>query len=156
MDAILSSLPANFDILSIPGFWVLALAPHAYAIHVASGGKPANWDNRGPRTTAFRVALEKKLPPAILSKYQRCESASANAFENLPIFVAAIILGRMANLPADEMNRFAVKWLLGRAAHTIAYITISNKNLTPLRTMAYFYTVSLAMGLFVKVAKAMP
>jgi len=152
---IMDLLPTNFDVLSIPGFYIMALLPHAYALNIATAGKPTKWDNRNPRSTEIKANLQKRLPPIVWEKYQRAESASSNAFENFPFFAAAIIVGRMAGLDQETMNKFAVSFLLARAGHTFSYVLISNQKYTYVRTLFYFYTVGLGVQFFMKAAKSM-
>jgi len=87
------SLPNNFSILSIPAYAVLSLLPHAYALNVASGGDAMKWDNRCPRASDLKSRLRAQLPPDAFTLYERSEAASANCYENQPIFFASIILG---------------------------------------------------------------
>jgi uncharacterized MAPEG superfamily protein len=77
------------------------------------------WDNRNPRSTEIKANVKSRLPPAVWEKYQRAESASSNAYENFPFYAAAIIVGCLAGLGQETMNKFAVSFLFARAGHTL-------------------------------------
>ncbi|KAF2667930.1 hypothetical protein BT63DRAFT_305375 [Microthyrium microscopicum] len=150
------TLPENFHILSIPFYWGLAILPHGYAIHLATGGNALKWDNRNPRTTNHRANVKSRLSPENFALYERAEAASANAFENLPIFASAVIIGRMAGLSKTVLDDFAMKFLLARAGHSLSYLLINNSRLAAIRTVFYFYSIGLCIRVMVKAAKTLP
>lgn len=136
------SLPSNFSVLAIPAYYGLSILPHAYALHVASGGNPLKWDNRCPRAADLKVKLQSKLSASDYALYERGEAASANSYENMPIFFAAVVIGHVAGLDKSYLNNFAFKYLLIRAAYLLSYLGISNQKLTPLRTGLYFWALA--------------
>src|ERR1700753_196431 len=129
------SLPRNFSVLAIPGYYILSFLPHAYALHVATGGNPLKWDNRNPRATNLKSKLQSKLPPTIYALYERGEAASANCYENMPIFYSAIVMGHIAGLDTEFLNSFAFKYLLLRIAYVLSYVGITNQKFTTIRTI---------------------
>jgi uncharacterized MAPEG superfamily protein len=153
--SLIMDLPANFDILSIPGFFLMAFLPHSYAVHVASGGNPLAWDNRNPRSAELKSNLKSRLAPENWALYQRAEAASANAYENFPFYAAAIIVGRIAGLSQDTSNKFAVGFLAARALHSLSFILTSNQKYTIIRTLAYFASIVLGTRHFLRAAKAL-
>ncbi|KAL1617375.1 hypothetical protein SLS56_011028 [Neofusicoccum ribis] len=116
---------ANFSILAIPAYHLLAILPHAASILYTTNGKPSKWDNRNPRSEAMKSALAKRVDAKQYATYERLEAAHANSMENMPIFVAAVILGNMAGLHkvegSDGLNWFTGAFLLVRTAYIIVY-----------------------------------
>ena len=47
---------------------------------------------------------KKSLDRATLGRVERARAAEANAFENLPVFAAAVICGNMAGLDVGTLN----------------------------------------------------
>ncbi|XPS75274.1 hypothetical protein M3J09_007375 [Ascochyta lentis] len=66
----MSSFLDDYDpsILAILAYFVLAMAPHGWAIHVASQGKISTWDNRNPRNTDLKAKLKARLPAETYAK----------------------------------------------------------------------------------------
>lgn len=143
----------NTSILSIPAFSILALLPHSYAINVASGGNALKWDNRNPRSPSLKDNLKARLDADTYAKYERAEAASANAYENIPLYAAAVIVGNIAGLPKERMSRFAAIFLTLRAAHSLVYINTKSQKWTVLRSLLWFSTVLLNFRIFYEAAK---
>lgn len=109
----------NYSLHSIPVYWFLALAPHAYAVRsfhtspntnihltnsvsqvgVAKKANNGHWDNTNPRNTSY---LEQKVPKEALARYERAEAAHANGMENAPFFIGAVLAGNFAGLDASK------------------------------------------------------
>jgi uncharacterized MAPEG superfamily protein len=136
----------NLSILSIPASYVLAFAPHSYAANLASGGNLLNIDNRSSRSSSHKDNLKIKLDAETHARYERAEAASANAYENLPILVAAILAGNMAGLPKRRMDTFAIGFLAVRAAYTIAYIKTRTQGWSFLRSALWATSLAMSFG----------
>jgi uncharacterized MAPEG superfamily protein len=147
------SLPENFSILSIPAYYALAFLPHAYAIRVATRGQPWKWDNRNPRSSALKSDLRSNLDPTTYALYERAEAASSNAYENMPLFTAAIILGHVTGLDKKYLDKFALRFLLVRAGHTLSYVATRRQSFTFLRTILYTWSVALCVRVLAKAAR---
>jgi uncharacterized MAPEG superfamily protein len=147
------SLPTNFSVLAIPGYYLLSFLPHAYALHVATSGQPLKWDNRNPRAVGLKSRLQTKLPPELYALYERGEAASANCYENMPIFYSAIVMGHIAGLDKTFLNNFAFKYLMLRAAYIFSYVGITNQKYTPIRTILYFWSIVLCSRVLITSAK---
>lgn len=147
------SLPSNFSVLAIPAYYGLSLLPHMIALHVASGGNPAKWDNRCPRAAGLKAKLQSKLSTSDFALYERGESASANCYENQALFFATIAFGHLAGLEKSYLNNFALRYLLVRAAYVVSYVAISNQSLTPIRTGLYFWAVGQCIKVLLKSAE---
>ena len=100
----------NYSIYAIPAFWLLAFAPHLYSGALIHRGTNGRLDNANPRGTSFAEMYKKSLDRATLGKVERARAAEANAFENLPVFAAAVICGNMAGLKVGTLN--SVSWMM--------------------------------------------
>jgi uncharacterized MAPEG superfamily protein len=147
------ALPENFSILSIPAYYALSFLPHAYAIRVATRGQPWKWDNRNPRSSALKSDLRSKLDPNTFALYERAEAASNNAYENMPLFTAAVILGHVVGLDKKYLDNFALQFLLVRAGHTLSYVATRRQRWSFLRTIFYLWSVALCVRVLVKAAR---
>lgn len=70
--------------------------------------------------------LKQKLPAAIYAKFERSEAAHKNSIENMPLFVAAIGAGLMAEKVArvDVGNaQYAAIWLAIRTLYNVLYVS---------------------------------
>ena len=94
----------NYSIYAIPAFWLLAFAPHFYSSALIHRGTNGRLDNANPRGASFAEMCKKSLDRATLAKVERARAAEANAFENLPVFAAAVICGNMAGLEVGTLN----------------------------------------------------
>jgi uncharacterized MAPEG superfamily protein len=151
----MSSSLGNFSIVSIPAYYVLSFLPHAYGIHVASGGNPAAWDNRCPRASKLKSSLQANLPADVYAKYERAEAASANSYENMPLYIGAIILGHFAKLDKAVLDKFAFRFLLVRAVYALVYVQTARQSRTPLRTLLWGYSIWMCVQVYLQAAKAL-
>lgn len=153
MDVINNFGTYNRSILAIPAFWGMSWLTHWIGITVASRGNPAKWDNRNPRAAGMKKKLQDTLPPDVYAKYERAEAASANGFENLPLFAAAVILGNVAKLPAAEMDRFARNYLAIRFVYLLVYVYVSKQQYTGARSIIWLTSCVMCINVMVKAAK---
>lgn len=80
----------------------------------------------------------------------RAENCTANAFENLPLFAAAITAANSAALPLRQLNLLAGAYLGIRALYTWVYIWGQNdRRLAPARPLVWIGGISVIMHLFV-------
>jgi uncharacterized MAPEG superfamily protein len=149
------ALPNNFSIIAIPVYYVLALLPHAHALRVATLGKPEKWDNRNPRSVTLKADLRAKLPAEIFAQYERCEAASANCYENMPVFGLAILAGHVAKVDKAVIDQFAFRFLLVRTAYVWSYMTTSSQKWSYVRTVLYFYSIYQCFKMYARAAKAL-
>jgi uncharacterized MAPEG superfamily protein len=145
----------NPSILAIPAYYILSVLPHTYALHVATQGKVLEWDNRNPRSTDMRAKLKTRLGPETYARYERLESCHANGMENMPLFVAAVVLGNLGGLPRDAMARFAASFLAVRVAYTVVYAQHSTQGPTVVRSLLWATGVTLCFRTIFAAAKAL-
>ena len=94
------NISTNYSFYAVPAAWLLAIAPHAYAIAVLD----KKYDNMQPRTNVLKVDSDQTLDKATKARVIRAEGAQQNGFENLGLFAAAVVAGNIAGLPAATLN----------------------------------------------------
>ena len=129
------------------GLWV-GLAPARYIL-LAMSGVPFAEGWRNPRGASKRVSSD---------LLQRFEAVHANAGEGLPIFFGAVLAAVAAGVPAAEIDRVAVNYVLSRVAYTAVYLAASPKRkwLGFLRTGVFAAGFFSLVGLFLSAAKHAP
>lgn len=146
----------NPSILAIPAYHLLAIVPHAASIFYTTKGQPKKWDNRNPRSEAMKSAIAKRVGAKRFATYERLEAAHANSMENMPIFIAAVVLGNMAGLHKVQgsggLNWFTAAFLLVRAAYILVYATNDTQAKSYPRSILYFIGVGLCWATLFKAA----
>ncbi|KAF2786020.1 hypothetical protein K505DRAFT_330634 [Melanomma pulvis-pyrius CBS 109.77] len=148
----------NPSIAAIPVYYILSVIPHSYALHVATQGKPTEWDNRNPRSSDLKAKLKERLPADRFALYERAEACHANGMENLPLFASAVVLGNMAGLKKDGlsgMTGFAGIYLAIRLAYTAIYLNTNTQGPTVLRSALWVAGFSTCFRIIFKAAKAL-
>ncbi|KAI0392470.1 hypothetical protein F5Y17DRAFT_357138 [Xylariaceae sp. FL0594] len=142
----------NISYFTIPLALFTALWPRSHSAFQGPGKKV--FDPSNPRTFAAR--LEKSdLDKEDVARILRAEAASANGFEGLPLFAAAIVAGNSAGLSAQTLNALSITYVLSRVVYNYVYIFLSaNRKLAGLRTPVWFVGVGSALALFVKAGLA--
>ncbi|KAI1330667.1 hypothetical protein F5Y16DRAFT_362358 [Xylariaceae sp. FL0255] len=138
----------NISYFTLPVALVLALYPRSQSAFSGPGEKI--FDQSNPRTFAKRLESS-DLDKETVAKILRCESASANGFENLPLYAAALVAGNSAGLSPTTMNVASVAYIVSRVVYNYVYITLGgNRKLAGLRTPVWFAGIGCIMTLFVK------
>ncbi|KAJ4988437.1 hypothetical protein SVAN01_06054 [Stagonosporopsis vannaccii] len=141
----------NVSYFAIPPALILALIPRFYSGLSGPGAKLFDRNNpRGFPDTLKKANLDEELRGRLL----RAEACSANGFEALPLFAAAVTAGNAASVSAAIMNTLAVLWLASRLLYTYVYIFHSGtEKLTPgqapLRFKVWAIGATICMSLFV-------
>ncbi|WWC69946.1 uncharacterized protein I206_103890 [Kwoniella pini CBS 10737] len=146
------NLTNNLSLYAVPVAWVAAMAPHFYAISVYNAERApgtAEWDNRDPRGNIGKVK-EAKLSPNAQGKFIRAEAAQENAFQNLPLFAAAVLAGNFARLSPSVLNTTSALYLFFRVAYTIVYINNTSPFLANFRSVTFLAGVATWMSLFIR------
>ncbi|KAJ4409630.1 hypothetical protein N0V91_002551 [Didymella pomorum] len=141
-------MTSNYSFYSIPVYWFLALAPHAYAVGIARKANKGFWDNTNPRNTGY---LEKNIPKDALAKYERAEAAHANGMENAPFFVGAVLAGNLAGLSASTMNTYTGAYIGLRLIYNVLYINTTTLKNSRARSIVW---IASTLGLFTLYIKA--
>ena len=98
---------------------------------------------------------EGKLTQAQLNKIVRIESAHANAVENLPVLIGALLFAGYEGMPKESINRVVLIYSLARVAYAIAYHTIEQFALSFLRTAMGRVGTASGMSLLWQAAQTM-
>ncbi|GAB1736678.1 hypothetical protein NU219Hw_g8296t1 [Hortaea werneckii] len=122
----MSTASISLPVLTIPLYYILAIYPHGHASVIASKGNPKQLDNRNPKSSTMVESLRKRLSARELAAYERAESCHRNHLENMPLFVAAVLVGLLAEQRAGEgaigLSAFCTGWMLIRILYTANYI----------------------------------
>jgi uncharacterized MAPEG superfamily protein len=140
----------NLSIFAIPAFWIITMIPHNDAIALIKSSSNGRWDNTSPRSSLWDSKLQTTVPTEIYQRYERAEAAHKNGFENLPIFVGAILAGNIAKLDPWLLNIFAGIYLAMRVLYTMVYIHVRKGPASLFRTLIWFTSTMACMGVFVK------
>ncbi|KAJ8109562.1 hypothetical protein OPT61_g7367 [Boeremia exigua] len=109
----------NISYFTIPPALIFALIPRFYSGLSGPGAKLFDRNNpRGFPETLKNADLDEDLRGRLL----RAEACSANGFETLPLFAAAVTAGNAAGVSAVIMNTLTVVWLASRLVYTYVYI----------------------------------
>ncbi|KAL8900826.1 MAG: hypothetical protein Q9207_005503 [Kuettlingeria erythrocarpa] len=127
----------NYSVYSIPIFFLMNFAPHVYSVFLFTDNAPARWNNANPKATSNLDSFRKRAPAATYSRWERARAAHSNGYENLPILIAAVVLGNMAKLDAGTMNWAFGAVLVFRAAYILAYINIESQQWSHSRSVIF-------------------
>ncbi|KAJ6463454.1 hypothetical protein C8R45DRAFT_1025802 [Mycena sanguinolenta] len=145
-----TTLSSPLSLYSIPAVWLTAFLPvtmKTILIHKTRG-----YNNVEPRQSTSRIATDKGIPPAIAARILRMEGAHLNGYENLPIWIAAVLAGNIAHLDNYTLNVVSLLYIGGRITYNYIYFNQATEFQSFLRTGVYFGTLSLPMYLIFKAA----
>jgi uncharacterized MAPEG superfamily protein len=95
----------------------------------------AGVDNRDPRAAVARL----------LPRQRRAHAAHLNAYENFPLFAAAVIIAVTSGVPHATVNLLAVIYLVLRIAHALLYVA----DLATARSMVFALAWVVNVAIFV-------
>ena len=131
---------ASIPLLSIPAYYLVALAPHFIANAIATRGLGRH-DNRNYHSANYVDKIKKSLSPRDFGRYERAKRAQANNLENLPLFLAGIFSGLWAESIAGSgsvgLNTFAISFVILRGLYTVNYVVTETQQWSFLRTGLY-------------------
>ncbi|KAF3004265.1 hypothetical protein E8E13_008192 [Curvularia kusanoi] len=125
----------NYSLHTIPVYWFLALAPHAYAIGVAKRANNGVWDNTNPRNTSYLT--QNIVDKEALARYERAEAAHANGMENAPFFVGAVLAGNLAGLDAATLNAYTGVYIGLRVLYNVLYVRTTTLRSSRARSLVW-------------------
>lgn len=138
----MATVSFNIPILSIPFYYALAVFPHGWAISRANKGDMQKHDNRNPKGTSYQELLKKKLTAKEFAAFERAESCHRNHLENMPLYVATVFAGMLAEARAGESElgliNFVIGWNLIRVLYTANYLASETIQWSYLRSVLYF------------------
>lgn len=131
----------SLPLLSIPLYYILAVVPYGYAVF--GPGKPVlkNRDNANPNGDKNMANLKKTLSARNYATYQRALRCHTNSLENMPLFVAAIFAGLLAEKEAGAgavgLDVYAIGMLVVRLGYTVNYLVTESGAWSNLRSALY-------------------
>ncbi|KAK4544395.1 hypothetical protein LTR36_004286 [Oleoguttula mirabilis] len=132
----------NLPLLTIPLYYILAVYPHGHAISAATKGNMSQHDNRNPKSSTTQDSLRKRLSSREFAAFERAESCHRNHLENMPLFVATVFAGLLADQQAGNgavgLSTFCVGWMVVRTLYTINYIVVETQQWSYVRSLLYF------------------
>ncbi|KAK7743760.1 hypothetical protein SLS62_010452 [Diatrype stigma] len=141
----------NYSIFAIPAAVILGLLPIVYGRRAAL--KLKLFDNKNPRGFQEAVKSSQKIDQATKDRLLRCEAASANAQETLPLFGLAVVAASAAGVAPATVNGLAAAYLASRAAYNLIYVWLQGSGgraVASARSLSWFVGVGCWMTLFVK------
>ncbi|KAF1990083.1 hypothetical protein K402DRAFT_349176 [Aulographum hederae CBS 113979] len=79
-----------------------------------------------------------KMTQAQLDTLKRRQAAHANAVENYPFFLGAMIFAELAGLEPAVVNRYAVVYTVIRTVYAVLYARVEKKVLSYLRSVCWW------------------
>lgn len=145
----------NVALVSIPVYYILATVPHAWAAYISTKGNMGKYDNRNPHSTTNQDKVKRSLTAKEYAAYERAKRCHQNHLENMPLFVATVFAGLMAERSAGSgsvgLDSFVVGWMGCRIIYTINYIVTESASWSYLRSAMYMVGTTWA---FVVIGKA--
>ncbi|RYP50503.1 hypothetical protein DL768_004008 [Monosporascus sp. mg162] len=142
-------LSKNYSVLSIPVAVVLGFLPSIYGKTIAS--KTRLYDNENPRCYQDNIKNAQNIDKITKNRLLRCEAASANAQETLPLFMGSVLAANAAGVPAPTVNGLAAAYLASRAAYNFVYVSLQDDpRFARLRSWVWITGVGCWMTLFIK------
>jgi uncharacterized MAPEG superfamily protein len=90
-----------------------------------------------------------------LRRIQRARAATANGFETLGLYAAAVVAGNAAGLPVQRLNALALAYLVSRVVYNYVYVVVlDNARLAALRAAIWVSGIGIIFGFFVSAAWA--
>lgn len=152
----------------VPPALILALLPRFYSGLSGPGARLFDRNNpRGFIDILKKAEIEEEVRNTIVSmkvrkltifqlrgQLLRAEACSANGFEALPFFAAAVTAGNAAGVSAGIMNALTLLWLASRILYTYVYIFQSGREKlavgqAPLRFKVWSVGATICMSMFV-------
>lgn len=146
----------SIPVLSIPLYYVLAVFPHGWAISRANKKNMKQHNNQNPKVkckkyiegssmasdapqaSSYHESLKKRLTAKEFEAFERAESCHRNHMENMPLFIAAIFAGLLAEsrIGADQvgLSSFVYGWMAIRILYTANYLSTETRVWSYLRS----------------------
>jgi len=103
-----------------------------------------------------KAAVEKgKITQAQLDQLHRRQAAHENAIENLPYFLVAMVFAHHAGLPNATINKLCLAYSIIRVFYAWAYLTITTREASFLRSLAWWSGNIVCFMTFIKSGRAL-
>ncbi|EGX92929.1 hypothetical protein CCM_04301 [Cordyceps militaris CM01] len=101
-----------------------------------------------------RAVLEGHLTQSHLDMLRRNEAAHANSLDHLPVLAAALILAKVAGIPAADINYVGLMYTLARIAYVGNYVLSASLLGASLRPVLWWTANVLCLKLIWRAGKA--
>ncbi|KAK7055432.1 hypothetical protein R3P38DRAFT_2760638 [Favolaschia claudopus] len=113
------TLASPLSLYSIPAIWLTAFLPGTFKTLLIQ--QTRGYNNMEPRQSTSRIAADKVLPANVAARILRMEGAHLNGYENLPIWIAAVLAGNIARLDNYTLNVASLLYIGGRITYNYIY-----------------------------------
>lgn len=121
----------------------------AYWCVLAAGILPYAWIILAKSAPGMDNAAPRAFVDTLTGWRQRAVWAERNAFEALPLFIAAVVIAHLAGVPQARIDGLALAFIALRIAHGALYIA----NRPSLRSLAWALAFACMVALFVLAAR---
>lgn len=122
----------------------------AYWCVLVAGILPYVWIIMAKSAPGMDNAAPRVFVEGLTGWRQRAAWAERNAFEALPLFIAAVVIAHLASVPQARIDGLALAFIVLRVAHGAFYIA----NRPSLRSLAWALAFACVVALFVLAARA--
>jgi uncharacterized MAPEG superfamily protein len=106
------------------------------------------------RNLSSHIDITKKKKT--LRRISRAKAATANGFETLGLYAAAVVAGNVAGVATERMNQLTLGYLVSRVVYIYTYVRLQdNARLAPLRPLVWLAGVGIITTLYVLAGKAL-
>ncbi|KAF7545485.1 hypothetical protein G7Z17_g9127 [Cylindrodendrum hubeiense] len=148
MDSFLGlDLSRNYSYFTVPVAFFSAAFPHAYSVSLSR----VHFDNANPRNHQETIAKSETLDKVTQQCMLRAKAASANGFETLGFYAAAVVAANVAGVDAPTLNVLTLGYIISRIFYNFTYIWLQkNRNLARLRSLSWVAGIALVVTLWIK------
>lgn len=122
----------------------------AYWCVLVAGILPYVWIVLAKSAPGMNNAAPRAFVDTLTGWRQRAVWAERNAFEALPLFIAAVVIAHLAGVAQSRIDGLALTFIALRVAHGVFYIV----NRPSLRSLVWALAFACMVALFVLAARA--
>ncbi|KAJ7796625.1 hypothetical protein B0H13DRAFT_2508636 [Mycena leptocephala] len=146
------TLSTPLSLYSIPVVWLTAFLPCTMKACPEMHPSPSLGADQTQTVLIQQTQGYNKPPPAVAARILRMDGAHYNGYENLPIWIAAVLVGHIARLDNYTLNVVSLLYIGGRITYNYIYFNQATELQSLVRSAVYFSTLSLPMYLIFKAA----
>ena len=92
----------------------------------------------------------------VLNRINRAKAASANGFETLGLYAAAVVAANSAKIDLVKLNKLTIGYIISRAAYNFVYVQLQeNRRLASVRSIAWGVGIYSIISLFLSAGSAL-
>ncbi|KAK4167658.1 hypothetical protein QBC43DRAFT_311217 [Cladorrhinum sp. PSN259] len=152
MDSIIDLTSTNYSYYTIPAAFALCMIPSMYAAGLAG----RNYDIANPRNMLDTCAKDDKLDKVVARRINRAKGASANGFETIGLYAAAVVAANSARVDLVKLNKLTIGYILSRLVYNFVYIHLQdNRRFAGLRPLVWGAGIYVIIALFLAAGSAL-